>query len=34
LPNAEPLVCIYYFPYWWEPWKNSDEVVLGDLRCA
>jgi hypothetical protein len=32
LANDEPLVCIYYFPHWWEPWKSSDEAVLRDLR--
>jgi hypothetical protein len=32
LANQEPLVCIYYFPHWWEPWKSSDEAVLRDLR--
>ena len=31
LANDEPLVCIYYFPHWWEPWKSSDEAVLRDL---
>jgi Beta-galactosidase len=32
LPDGEPLVCIYYFPHWWEPWKSSDEAVLRDFR--
>jgi len=32
LPNGEPLVCIYFFPHWWEPWKSSDEAVLQDMR--
>jgi hypothetical protein len=32
LENGEPLVAIYYFPHWWEPWKSSDDVVLRDLR--
>ena len=32
LPNGEPLVAIYFFPHWWEPWKSSDERVLADMR--
>ena len=32
LASDEPLVSIYYFPHWWEPWKSSDEAVLRDLR--
>jgi Beta-galactosidase len=29
---GEPLVCIYFFPHWWEPWKSSEERVLADMR--
>ena len=32
LPNGEPLVCIYYFTHWWEPWKSDDDAILNDLR--
>ena len=32
LPNGEPLVGIYFFPHWWDPWKTSDEKVLADMR--
>ena len=32
LPNGEPLVCVYFFPHWWDPWKSSDEVVRQDFR--
>ncbi|MBI3922156.1 MAG: beta-galactosidase, partial [Armatimonadetes bacterium] len=32
LPSGEPLVCIYYFPHWWEPWKSDDEVVRQDFQ--
>jgi hypothetical protein len=32
LPNGEPLVCIYYFTHWWEPWKSDDEAILRDFR--
>lgn len=32
LPSGEPLVCIYYFPNWWEPWKSDDAVVRADFR--
>ncbi|MCC6729313.1 MAG: beta-galactosidase [Chthonomonadales bacterium] len=32
LPDGEPLVAIYFFPHWWDPWKSSDEAVLADMR--
>jgi hypothetical protein len=32
LPNGEPLVCIYYFPHWWEPWKSDDDAIRQDLK--
>ena len=32
LPDGEPLVCIYYFPHWWEPWKSDDDAVRADLK--
>lgn len=32
LPNGEPVVCVYYFTHWWEPWKSDDEAIRQDLR--
>jgi len=32
LANGEPLVAVYFFPHWWDPWKSSDEKVLADMR--
>jgi len=32
LANGEPIVAIYFFPHWWEPWKSDDEAVLTDLN--
>ena len=29
LANGEPMVAIYYFPHWWEPWKSNDAVIVG-----
>lgn len=30
--GGEPLVGVYYFTHWWEPWRSSDEAILADLR--
>jgi len=32
LPAGEPLVCVYYFGHWWDPWKNDDEAIRRDFR--
>ncbi|MBC7328291.1 beta-galactosidase [bacterium] len=32
LPNGEPLLCIYFFGHWWEPWKSDDTAIKRDLR--
>lgn len=32
LPNGEPLVCIYYFTHWWEPWRSDDSAIRSDLQ--
>jgi len=32
LPDGQPLVCIYYFPQWWEPWRTDDGAIRADLR--
>lgn len=32
LPDGQPLVCMYYFTHWWEPWKSDDGAVLDDFR--
>ncbi|MHB1456110.1 MAG: hypothetical protein ACYC0V_04250 [Armatimonadota bacterium] len=29
--DGKPLVGIYFFPHWWEPWKSSDDAVTKDL---
>jgi hypothetical protein len=31
LYNDEPMVGIYYFTHWWEPWKSDDEAILKDF---
>lgn len=31
LADGEPLVGIYFFPHWWDPWRSSDEAVIKDL---
>ena len=31
LSDGSPLVCIYYFGHWWEPWKSDDEAILRDF---
>jgi len=31
LCTGEPMVAVYFFTHWWEPWKGSDEAVLNDL---
>jgi len=32
LPDGQPLVCMYYFTHWWEPWKSDDNAVLEDFQ--
>ncbi len=32
LPNGEPLLCIYFFGHWWEPWKSEDSAIRRDLK--
>lgn len=32
LQNGEPLVCVYYFTHWWEPWKSDDDAIRADLH--
>ncbi|PIX41076.1 MAG: hypothetical protein CO096_04990 [Armatimonadetes bacterium CG_4_9_14_3_um_filter_66_14] len=32
LPNGEPLVCIYYFGHWWDPWKSDDDAIRRDFK--
>jgi hypothetical protein len=32
LPDGQPLVCMYYFTHWWEPWKSDDSAILGDFQ--
>jgi len=31
LADGSPLVGVYFFPHWWEPWKSSDERILQDF---
>jgi len=32
LPNGEPLLAIYFFGHWWEPWKSDDSAIRRDLK--
>ncbi|MBI2298345.1 MAG: beta-galactosidase [Armatimonadetes bacterium] len=32
LTNGEPLVCMYTFTHWWEPWKSSDDALRADFQ--
>ena len=32
LSNDKPLVGIYYFTHWWEPWKSDDNAILDDFN--
>lgn len=32
LPNGEPLLCLYFFGHWWEPWKSDDSAIRRDLQ--
>jgi hypothetical protein len=32
LESGEPLIGIYYFTHWWEPWKSDDDAIRADLR--
>ncbi len=32
LPDGQPLVSMYYFTHWWEPWKSDDSVILEDFQ--
>lgn len=32
LPNGEPLVGIYYFTHWWEPWRSDDKAIVDDFN--
>jgi len=32
LESGEPLIGIYYFTHWWEPWRSDDERIRSDLR--
>jgi hypothetical protein len=31
LESGEPLIGIYYFTHWWDPWKSNDDVIRADL---
>lgn len=31
VPGGEPLVCVYYFGHWWDPWKTDEEAVRRDF---
>jgi hypothetical protein len=32
LPDGNPMVSIYYFTHWWEPWKSDDNAILDDFN--
>ena len=29
--GGQPLVCIYYFGHWWDPWKSDDDAIRADF---
>lgn len=31
LADGRPLVCVYYFGHWWEPWRSDEGVIRRDL---
>lgn len=31
LEDGRPLVCVYFFGHWWDPWKSDDEAIRRDL---
>lgn len=31
LGDGRPLVGVYYFTHWWEPWRSSDDRILEDF---
>lgn len=31
LPDGKPMIGIYYFTHWWEPWKSDDKAILDDF---
>jgi len=32
LADGRPVVGVYYFGHWWDPWKSDDDAVRNDLR--
>jgi len=32
LEGGSPLVGVYFFTHWWEPWKSSDDAIVKDLK--
>jgi hypothetical protein len=32
LSNGEPMVAVYFFGHWWQPWMSDDEAIRRDLR--
>lgn len=32
LSDGKPMVSIYYFTHWWEPWKSDDNAILDDFN--
>lgn len=32
LADGRPMVCVYYFGHWWDPWKSNDDAIRADLK--
>jgi len=32
LADGRPVVGVYYFGHWWEPWKSNDDAIRNDLN--
>jgi len=32
LADGRPVVGVYYFGHWWDPWKSSDDAIRKDLE--
>ncbi|MHB0998581.1 MAG: beta-galactosidase [Armatimonadota bacterium] len=32
LADGKPLIGVYFFTHWWEPWRSSDDKIVDDLN--
>ena len=32
LADGRPMVCVYYFGHWWQPWTGDDDVIRRDFE--